>query len=56
MNQKGKRKLIVLGGIGRNERENRDNMRVIDRGGCMYNLKAHICMDHPLVVKRWKKR
>ena len=50
------KKIIVLGAIGKTERQNRDNMRVIFRGGCIYNLKAHIDKDHPLVIKEWKKR
>lgn len=42
----------VLGAIGNTERQNRDNMRVLDRNGIIYSLKAHISMDHPLVIKK----
>ena len=33
-------KIIVLGGIGRNERENRDNMRVFSRGGVRSDFES----------------
>jgi len=46
----------VLGGIGRNDRENRDNMRVFDRGGYAPTLKAHIDKDKLMVVKKWKRK
>ena len=50
------KKIIVVGAIGNTERQNRDDMRVISRGGLMYNLKAHIQTDKPLVVRRWKRK
>lgn len=50
------RKIIVLGGIGRTERENRDNMRVFSGGGTAPTLKAHIDKDKILVVKKWKRK
>lgn len=43
-------KLVILGGIGRNERENRDSMRVMGNGS-MYALKSHIALEPPLVIK-----
>ena len=46
--------MIVLGGIGRNERENRDSMRVISGYGSMYCLKAHVDKEPPLVLRRYK--
>ena len=50
------KRIIVLGGIGRNDRENRDNMRVFDRGGYSPTLKAHIDKDKIMVVKKWKRK
>ena len=44
-------RLIVLGGIGDNERVNRDSKRVIDSKGIMYSLKAHISFEPPLVLR-----
>lgn len=49
-------KIVVVGAIGQTERENRDNMRVVARGGCIYNLKAHIQVDKPLVVREWIRK
>ena len=45
----------MLGGIGKTDRENRDNMRVLAGGGTVYALKAHIDKEHPLVIKRYRK-
>ena len=45
--------LVILGGIGDNERVNRDSKRVLSGCGCMYALKAHIALEPPLVIKRW---
>ena len=45
----------VLGAIGNTVRQNRDNMRVIDRKGTIYCLKSHIDKEHPLVVRKWTK-
>ena len=45
----------VVGGIGDNDRANRDNMRVLHRKGSVYTLKSHIDKDHPLVLKKWKR-
>lgn len=44
--------LVIMGGIGDNERVNRDSKRVLNRCGCMYALKAHIALEPPLVIKR----
>ena len=49
------KKIIVLGGVGKTKRENRDDMRVIFRGGCSQTLKAHISQSPPLVIKKWIK-
>lgn len=49
------KKIIVVGAIGNTARQNRDDMRVLARGGCMYNLKAHIQTDKPLVIRKWKR-
>ena len=49
------KEIIVLGAIGNTPRQNRDNMRIIGRGGAIYALKAHIEKDHPLVVKKYEK-
>jgi len=49
------KEIIILGAIGNTERQNRDNMRVLDGGGKMYALKAHIQTDKPLVLKKWKR-
>lgn len=46
----------MLGGIGRTERENRDNMRVFSRGGYSPTLKAHISTDKIMVVRKWKRK
>lgn len=48
--------IIILGAIGNTPRQNRDNMRVLDRGGQMFALKAHIDKDKPLVVRKWKTK
>ena len=50
------KQIIVVGAIGTTARQNRDNMRVLSGGGKMYALKAHIDKDHPLVIKKWKKK
>ena len=49
------KKIVVLGGIGKTDRENRDNMRVL-AGGTVYALKAHIDKEQPLVIKRYRKQ
>lgn len=49
---KEQKQIIVLGSIGNTARQNRDNMRVLDRGGQMYALKSHIDKDHPLIVRK----
>lgn len=50
------KKIKVLGGLKASERRDRDPDRIMDSGGCVYALPAHISADRPLVVKRWKKR
>ena len=49
------KKIVVLGGVGNTDRENRDNMRVFSRGGCCPTMKAHIDKDKILVVKKWRR-
>ena len=49
------KQIIVLGGIGRNERENRDSMRVFSKFGLSPTLKAHIDKEQIMVAKRVKK-
>lgn len=51
-----KKEIIILGAIGNTARQNRDNMRVLNRGGQMYALKSHIDKDHPLVVRMLEKK
>ena len=48
--------IIIKGAIGNTARENRDNMRVLSRGGVVYALKAHIDKEHPLVIKRYRRQ
>ena len=48
-------KLIVLGGVGKNARRNRDESRVIDSVGICYTLKAHISKEAPLVLRNVKR-
>lgn len=50
------KEIIILGAIGNTERQNRDNMRVLDGGGKMYALKSHIQFDKPLVLRKWKRK
>jgi len=50
------KEIKIVGSIGNTARQNRDNMRILNRGGQMYALKSHIDKDHPLVVKKAKRR
>jgi hypothetical protein len=50
------KRIIILGGIGNTERQNRDNARVLGGGGTIYTLKSHISVDKPLVLRRWKRQ
>lgn len=50
------KRIIVLGGIGPNDRRNRDDARVIDKGGCCMTLKSHIEKDKPMVLKKWVRK
>ena len=50
------KEIIVLGGIGNNARQNRNNLRVIGMDGCIYTIPAHADKEQPLVVKRWKRK
>jgi len=53
--KKVSKKVIVLGGIGKSARQNRDSMRVIGSKGCIYTIPAHADKEQPLVVKRWRR-
>ena len=49
--------IIIKGAIGNTQRQNRDNMRVLGKGGGnSYTLKSHIHIDKPLVVKKYRKQ
>lgn len=50
------KRIIILGGIGNTERQNRDNARVLGGGGMIYTLKSHISVDKPLVVRKWEEQ
>ena len=50
-----KKEVIVVGGIGNTDRQNREDMRVLSGGGTIYTLKSHIDKDHPLILKRRKR-
>ena len=47
--------VVVLGGIGRNDRKNRDGFRVLSGKGIIYSLISHTSSEPPLVLKKWKK-
>lgn len=49
------KRIKVLGGLGTSERRDRCVDRIVHRGGCEFALPAHISVDKPMVVKRWKK-
>lgn len=51
-----KKEVIILGGIGKTERMNRDAFRVLSRGGTAYTLIAHTEKYHPLVLRKWKRK
>lgn len=50
------KQIIIVGGIGMNDRRNRDDGRVLGRQGLCYSLKAHIAKDKPLVLRKWKRK
>ena len=50
------KRIIILGGIGNTERQNRDDARVLGGGGMIYTLKSHISVDKPLVLRKWKRQ
>lgn len=54
-NRKVEKKINIIGGIGKNERQNRDRYRVM-RGGCCVGLCSHDDKEQPLVMKRWRKK
>ncbi len=49
-------RIIVLGGIGNTERQNRDDARVLLGKGICWALKAHVQTAPPLVIKRIRKQ
>lgn len=48
------KEILILGGIGVNDRQNRDSMRVLSGKGVMYCLKSHTDKEQPLVVKPYR--
>lgn len=44
--------IVILGGIGYNDRQNRDSKRVLDGKGTVFCLKSHISLEPPLVIRR----
>ena len=49
------KEIIILGGIGNTERQNRDDKRVLSGGDITYTLKSHIAIEKPLVLKKVRK-
>lgn len=49
------KRVIVLGGIGKTDRENRDAMRVLSGGGVTFTLISHISVEPPKVLKRYER-
>ncbi len=49
------KKVIIVGAIGKTERQNRDACRVMLGGGMTFTLIAHIEKEQPLVLKEWKR-
>lgn len=49
------KRVIVLGGIGKTDRENRDAMRVLGGGGATFTLIAHISIEPPKVLRRYER-
>ncbi len=49
------KKILIAGAVGNTERQNRDNARVVLGAGIVFGLKAHISLEPPMVIKKWKK-
>jgi hypothetical protein len=49
------KRVIVLGGIGKTDRENRDAMRVLGGGGATFTLISHISVEPPKVLRRYER-
>lgn len=49
------KKVIVLGGIGKTDRENRDAMRVLSGGGATFTLISHISVEPPKVLRKYER-
>jgi hypothetical protein len=49
------KKVIVLGGIGKTDRENRDAMRVLGGGGATFTLISHISVEPPKVLRKYER-
>jgi hypothetical protein len=50
------KKIKIIGGIGKNERQNRDRYRVMDRRGQSVTICSHDAQEPPLGLKKWKRR
>jgi hypothetical protein len=51
----GTKTIIIVGGIGKNERQNRDRYRVMDRRGQSVTICSHDAQEPPLAVKKYDK-
>jgi hypothetical protein len=49
------KKINIVGGVGKNERQNRDRHRVMGGGGIAVSMCAHDDKEPPLALKRWNK-
>lgn len=49
------KKVIVLGGVGNSDRQNRDACRVLGGGGVTYTLKSHISVEPPKVLRKYER-
>lgn len=47
--------MIILGAIGKTDRENRDNKRVLGGGGATFTLKSHISVEPPKVLRKYER-
>jgi hypothetical protein len=46
------KRIKIIGGIGKNDRQNRDRYRVMNRGGCCVGLCSHDSIEPPLALKK----
>lgn len=49
------KQIIIVGGIGNTDRQNRDGCRVLGGGGVTTSIKAHISGDKILVVRKYER-